>query len=147
MSNRKSPVRFAVDFASKQIIGTEASLNKAKRYGSNEYNELCRLMEAHPRFSVVKKEIEQSKSKRTYKKLNIAFIETYISIQPHADEIKQEYQNVKTTATSLKVSVYPYTKSWFLKKFGSKDKPFDMDKALEEINNAKPAAAQAGAVM
>lgn len=147
MSNRKSPVRFAVDFTNRQIIGTEASLNKAKRYGSNEYNELCQLMEAHPRFTVVRKEIGQNKSKKTYKNLSFKFIEKYISIQPNSDEIKREYQNVKVTAASLEVSVYPYTKSWFLKRFGSKDKPFDMEKALEEINNAKSAAAQVESVM
>ena len=146
MSNRKSPARFAVDFTNRQIIGTTASLNRAKRYGSIEYNELCKLMEAHPQFTVVKKEIGQNKSKKTYKNLSFAFIEKYISIQPNADENKREYQEVKTTAVSLGISVYPYTKSWFLKKFGSKDKPFDMDKAIEEINNTGLAATKVGAV-
>ena len=147
MSNRKSPVRFAIDFTNRQIIGTEASLNKAKRYGSNEYNELCKLMEVHPRFAVVKKKIEQSQSKKTYKNLSYKFIEKYISIQPNAVEIQQEYQEVKITATALGISIYPYTKSWFLKKFGSKDKPFNMEKAIEAINNVGLAAAQAQAKM
>lgn len=143
MNNRKNPVRFAVDFANKQIIGTETSLNKAKRYGSPEYNELCKLIETHPQFEVVAKEIKRRASKQTYKELNFAFIETYISIQPNAAEIKSEYEHVKQIAASLNISVYPYTKSWFLKKFSISGNPFDMDKAREEINTTKPAAALA----
>lgn len=143
MNNRKNPVRFAVDFANKQIIGTETNLNKAKRYGSPEYNELCKLIEAHPRFEVVAKAIQRRANKQTYKELNFAFIETYISIQPNAAEIKSEYEHVKHIAASLNISVYPYTKSWFLKKFSISGSPFDMDKAREEINTTKPAAALA----
>ena len=32
MSYRKNTVRFAIDFANKQIIATEANLNRAKRF-------------------------------------------------------------------------------------------------------------------
>ena len=143
MSNRKNPVRFAVDFANQQIVGTETSLKKAKRYGSSEYIELCKLMEVHPHFAVVRKEVNQNKSKKTYKNLSFNFIEKYISIQPNADEIRKEYIAIKNNAVSLDISVYPHTKSWFLKKFGSEEQPFDIDKAIEEINNATSAAVQA----
>lgn len=140
MSIRKNPIRFAVDFTSKQIIGTETSLIKARRYGSAEYNELCKLMEAHPQFEVVAKKIEHRASKQTYRKLSFAFIENYISIQTNAAEIKSEYEQVKQHAATLNMSVYPYTKSWFLKRFSIDGKPFNMDTAIEEINNTKPAA-------
>ncbi len=142
MSNRKPLVHFAVDFANKQIIGTKASLNKAKRYDSPEYKDLCELVVAHPGFAVVAKEIVQNKSKRTYKNLNFAFIEKYISIQPDADAIKREYEQVKKDAVNLGLGVYPYTKGWFLKRFSSEGNPFDMDKAREEISTARLAAAQ-----
>ena len=33
--------RFTVDFFTKKIIGTKASFDKATRYGSSEYKELC----------------------------------------------------------------------------------------------------------
>jgi len=142
MSSRKNPIRFAVDFASSTIIGTEASLNKARRYGSPEYKELCKLMKAHPQFTVVQKEIAHNKSKETYKNLSFDFIEKYISIQPYADEIKREYEHVKEIAANMGLSVYPYTKSWFLKKFSVDGKPFDMDVARAEINTTRPAAAR-----
>ena len=137
MSNRKNPVRFAVDFANRQIIATEASLDRAKRYGSMEYNELCKLMSAHPQFSIVKKAVEQSARKKTYKHLSFAFMEDYISVQPYADELMREYEEIKKDAVNWGVGVYPHTKSWFLKRFSNEDKPFDMERAKDEITNAR----------
>lgn len=128
--------RFTVDFVSKQIIGTKTSLNKAKHYGTPEYKELCELMEAHPRFRVVTKKVKKNTSKHTYKDLNYEFIENYISIQPRSEAIKKEYENIKKIAIDYNFSVYSYTKSWFLKKFGTKDEPFDMKKARAELKSA-----------
>lgn len=145
MSSRKNPVRFSVDFANKQIMATETVLNRAKRYGSNEYNELCKLTSTHPQFSIVKKEIEQSKRKKTYKHLDFPFMESYISIQPHADEVMKEYRAVKESAVEWGTGAYPRTKSWFLKKFSIDGKPFNMDKAREEIINTRVVEGQASA--
>lgn len=134
--------RFTVDFVSKQIIGTKASLNKAKYRDNDEYKELCELVEAHPRFRVVAKKVKQNKSKQTYKKLDFTFIEKYISIQTDAEKIMIEYTAVKSAAESMNRSVYPRVKRWFIERFSSTDEPFDMDKATRAIENA---AAQAGA--
>lgn len=145
MNNRRNPARFAIDFANKQIIATETVPNRAKRYGSNEYTELCRLVSAHPQFAIVKKEIEQSAKKKTYKHLSFTFMENYISIQPHADEVMREYQTVKEATMEWETGAYPRTKSWFLKKFGTQEVPFDMKKAEQEILDARIAAGQASA--
>ena len=48
MNNRKSTIRFSVDFENRQIVATNATLKEARRYGSDEYKELCKLMKAHP---------------------------------------------------------------------------------------------------
>lgn len=142
MSKCKNTARFTIDFERKEILGTRTSLNKAQHYGSPEYKELCVLIEAHPRFMVVEKAAKENNSKQTYKNLNFTFIKEYISIKPNSDELLREYKAVKASAKSLGRSVYPDTKRWFLEKFSSKDKPFDMDEATREIENA---AAQAGA--
>lgn len=134
--------RFTVDFFGKQILGTKTSFDKAKHYDSDEYKELCGLMSDNPGFELVVKEIKQNKSKQSYKKLNFKFIESYISIQSDAEKIMREYRAIKISAKSLGRSVYPDTKRWFIERFSSEDKPFDMDKATREIENA---AAQAGA--
>ena len=145
MNNRRNPVRFAVDFANKQIIATETVLNRAKRYGSSEYIELCRLASAHPQFSIVKKEVEQSAKKKTYKRLSFAFMEEFISIHPDADKLMKEYRAVREVTLEWDTGAYPRTKSWFLKKFGTQEMPFDMKKAEEDILAARIAAGQASA--
>ena len=90
--------RFTVDFFTKKIIGTKASFDKARRYGSSEYKELCGLMSDNPDFEIVVKEIKQNKSKQSYKKLDFKFIESYISIQPDAEKIMREYEAIKISA-------------------------------------------------
>lgn len=145
MNSRRNPARFAIDFANRQIIATETVLNKAKRFGSNEYTELCRLTNAHPQFSIVKKEVEQSTKKKTYKHLSFSFMEEYISIQPNADEVMREYKAIRQVTMEWETGAYPRTKSWFLKKFGTESNPFDMDKAIDEISKAKATECQASA--
>lgn len=128
--------RFTVDFVSKQITGTRTSLNKAKHYGTPEYKELCELIAAHPYFRVVTKKVKRSTSKHTYKDLNYEFIENYISIQPRSEALKKEYESIKKIAIDYNFGVYSYTKSWFLKRFGTEEEPFDMKKARAELRNA-----------
>ena len=142
MSNRKTPAHFSVDFAGSKIIGTQTALTKAKRYGSEEYKELCKLVAAHPGFRVVCKKVSENKSKKTYKRLNFPFIETYISIQSNAAELMDEYRRVKKVAETLGLSVYPHTKSWFLKKFSTENERFNMKKAIEEMKEKGLAVTQ-----
>ena len=47
-------------------------------------------------------------------------------------------------AEDSKISVYPFTKKWFLGEFGTKENPFDMEKAKKEISDAKIAIAVLG---
>lgn len=98
--------RFTVDFFTKKIIGTKNSFDKAKHYGTEEYNELCGLMSDNPGFEIVVKEIRQNKSKQSYKKLNFQFIESYISIQPDA---KKSYRNTKQSKSPRKVWAEVFT--------------------------------------
>ena len=136
MSNRKNSDHFTFDFVGRKIVGTKTSLNKAKHYGSDEYYELRKMMKEQPQFKVAAKEVKHRAKKQTYKKLSFDFIEKYISIQSDADEIKREYERVKKIAADLKLSVYPLTKSWFLERFGSENTPFDMKKAIKELETA-----------
>lgn len=133
--------RFTVDFIERQIIGTKTSFINAQHHGSKEYDELHKLIKAHPQFELITKAVKKSKNKNTYKNLSFTFIEKYISSQPRSLELMQEYGLIKRIASSLGMSVYPYTKRWFLKKFSDKDGLFDMQ-AAEELINAGLAAAQ-----
>ena len=47
-----------------------------------------------------------------------------------------EYEAVRSTAESLGRSVYPHVKRWFIERFSSEGKPFEMEEATREIENA-----------
>ena len=126
---------FSVDFFKTKIIGTKASFNKASKGNGPAYEELTALIARHPDFTLVIKEPKKhtTKAKRTYNGMDFDFMEAYISIQKNAEQIKAEYEAVKKMAKDSGISVYPFTKNWFLGEFAPDDEIFDMDKAKKEI--------------
>lgn len=140
MSNRISTenARFTINFIDKAITGTKASFDKAGKGVSPYYEELTTLINAHPKFSlVVKKPKKKSKKpKRTYRLMNFAFMEAYISIQSNSELLAKEYKSVKAYAKNAGFSIYPFTKKWFLGEFDPNKEGFDMKKAIEKITQA-----------
>lgn len=128
-------VRFALDFFNKKIIGTKASFAKASKGFGPEYEELAAKMAAHPDFQLVVKEqkVKATKVKETYEGLNFDFMEAYFETLTNGAAVKKEYDAVKKAAKDYGVKVYPMTKKWFLSKFGTEEKPFDMEEAREAI--------------
>lgn len=142
-TSTNTTVRFTINFFGKQIIGTKASFDKAGKGFGAEYEELIAKMNAHPDFELVIKEQKHrsAKAKKTYDGLDFALMEDYISIQEDADTIKKEYKAVKEKAKTCGISVYPFTKKWFLKKFEN----FDVDTAKEAISDYRMSEATATA--
>ncbi len=141
--------RFTIDFFAKTISGTKTSFNKASKGISPFYEELTMKMNAHPTFTLVIKEPKHksNKAKRTYDGMDFAFMEDYISIQGvKTAQIMSEYQAVKAFAKEQKMSVYPFTKKWFLGEFDPDGEGFDMEKAKKEISDWKMASAKENAV-
>ena len=134
-TNEKITVRFTIDFFDQKIIGTKASFNKAAKGFGSEYEELAAKMAAHPDFELVVKEQKHKsiKAKRTYEGLDFPFMEAYILTQSDSNALMAEYKSVKAMAKSCASNVYALTKKWFLKTFGTKENPFDMDEAQEAI--------------
>ncbi len=134
-TNEKMNVRFTIDFFEQQIIGTKASFNKASKGYDPEYEELAAKMAAHPEFTLeVKEQKHQStKAKQTYDGLDFPFMEAYIETLSNAKLKMAEYEAVKQKAKDCSTKPYPMTKKWFLKTFGTKENPFDMDEAREAI--------------
>ena len=133
--NKNTAVKnyFSVDFFNKSIIGTKASFNKASKGEGAHYEELSRLMTAHPDFKLVVKEQEHSKAKKqTYEGLDFDLMKRYISIQNNAEELLTKYEDIKAFAKEAGLSVYPITKKWFLETFEG----FDVKDAKKEINKA-----------
>ena len=142
MTNNKS-VRFTINFADKAITGTKASFTKASKGTGEAYEELAAKIARHPDFELVVKESKKhtNKAKRTYNGMNFAFMEDYISIQRNAEQIEREYKAVKKMAEDSKISVYPFTKKWFLGEFDPDGMGFDMEKAKREIADYRIAKA------
>lgn len=130
--------RFTINFIKKEITGTKASFDKAGKGMSPMYEELVEKMTAHPTFKCVVKEQKKKakKPKRTYKRMNFAFMEAYISIQRNNEILMKEYKSVKAYAKKTGFSIYPFTKKWFLGEFDPDNEGFDMKKAFEEITQA-----------
>lgn len=128
--------RFVIDFINKTITGTKASFNKASKGYGPEYEELAAKIAAHPDFKLVIKEQKHktTKSKRTYHGLDFPFMCSYIQTCDNADTLLKELEKVKEIAIASSVKPYPLAKKWFLGKFGTEEKPFDMDNAREAIS-------------
>ena len=134
-TTEKMNARFTINFFKKTIVGTQASFNKAAKGFGEEYDELAAKMAAHPEFSLEIKEQKHqtTKAKQTYDGLDFPFMEAYIETLADATLKMAEYKAVKKMAKDCGTKPYPMTKKWFLKTFGTKENPFDMDKAQEAI--------------
>ena len=138
---------FSVNFFDGTIYGTKASFNKASKGNGPAYEELTALISRHPDFKLVVKEPKKhtTKAKRTYNGMDFPFMEAYIQTRVNAEQIMAEYEAVKQMAEDANISVYPFTKKWFLGEFDPDKQGFDMDKANEEISNYRIAKAVLGA--
>ena len=134
-TNTSNSVRFTVDFINKKIIGTKASFDKAGKGFGPIYEELADKVAKHPDFALVVKEQKKhtTKAKRTYNGMDFDFMEAYIETRVNADQLMKEYKAVKKMAKDSGMSVYPFTKNWFLGEFDADKEGFDMDEAKKEI--------------
>ena len=134
---------FTVDFFNSKIIGTKASFNKASKGNGPAYEELTALIAHHPDFTLVVKEPKKqtTKATRTYNGMDFPFMEAYIQTRVNAEQIMAEYEAVKQMAEDANISVYPFTKKWFLGEFDSNGEGFDMEQAKKEIADYRIAKA------
>lgn len=140
MNTTTSAVRFTIDFINTTITGTQASFNKASKGFGPEYEELTAKIAAHPTFKLAVKEQKHktTHAKRTYEGLNDEFIRAYIS---NAKEMQREYKAIQEAAKECHMKAFPMTKKWFLDKFSTEEKPFNMDDAREKISDFRIAQA------
>ena len=134
---------FTVNFFDNTISGTKASFNKASKGNGPAYEELTALIARHPDFKLVVKEPKKhtTKAKRTYNGMDFPFMEAYIQTRVNAEQIMAEYEAVKQMAEDANISVYPFTKKWFLGEFDSNGEGFDMEQAKKEIADYRIAKA------
>lgn len=147
MSQTAKKCYFTIDFIEKTIAGTKTTLNKAGKGFGAEYDELTAKLSAHPDFAlvVVEPKHKSDKAKRTYKGLDYPFMEAYISTLTNAEAVLADYKAVKEMAEKCGTKAYPLTKKWFLEKFSTEIKPFDMNEARDAISNYRISAATTAA--
>ena len=128
---------FSVDFFARTISGTKASFNKASKGNGPAYEELASLTAKHPEFKLAIKEPKKhtTKAKRTYNGMDFPFMEAYIETRSNAKQLMKDYKAVKKMAETVGISVYPFTKKWFLGEFDPNGEGFDMDAAKKAISD------------
>lgn len=107
---------FIYNFATKTIVGSKRSIERANRGLSPEYDELVQMLAAQPTFSIVPKLINQKKDKKTYNKLTLDRMKEYIALRPNSEAMLIEFEAIKRVA-ELKGAKYPLTKKWFFDKY------------------------------
>ena len=89
------------------------------------------------RFTInfIENQIIGTKAKKTYYGMDFDFMEAYISTRKNAKQLMEAYEAVKKMAEDEGISVYPFTKKWFLGEFDPDKQGFDMEKAKKEISD------------
>lgn len=118
---------FAYDFTTNTYYASKTTLKKASNPNSAEYKALMKLMSQNPKASVAEKYIKPAIGKDNHKGLTKKFIETYISIQSNADDLKQQYENAN------KKGKFSFVRKWLFDVFPD----FNMETAREEIEKSK----------
>lgn len=113
MSNRTTSVRFTLNFPGKTIVGTQASFDMAGKGTGAVYNELIALMAKHPDFGFeVKKTKQPTKTKQTYKGMDIPFIRDFLLATGDTATLKIIDDTI-AFAKKEGISAYPHAKHKF----------------------------------
>ena len=143
MSNKYSTnPRFTVNFFNRSIVGTKASFDKAGKGYGEIYDELMRLISAHPDYAMEVKEQKKhtAKPKKTYAGLTIPLIRDYIELQKNADDLLREFINVRDLGEARNAK-YPTVKKWFCDTF----KNITVDEVKKAVNDHYLAQAKSDA--
>ena len=120
-----------------EMTNTEAKA--AGKINTAAYTELLELKKAFPDYQI--NIVKPAKKVARFKGLDYNYMKAYIETRVNAEQIMSEYEAVKKMAEDSGISVYPFTKKWFLGEFDPDKQGFDMDKANEEISNYRIAKA------
>ncbi len=132
---------FKINAAEGTITYTKRFMKAAGVYGSKEYHTLQNLIKDFPTFELVEREIKKKKDKVTFKGLNLAEMERFITEKRSEEELAY-FKNVVETLKEDK-GKYAKVKQYFLKMY--KDiyttKLEDLSQTeIEEVTSHKEAA-------
>ena len=104
-----------IDHKSKKILLCREFDIKAKNTESSEFEQLCEVVQAFPKYKVERRRIKKKANKESYKGLTYGYMEAYIDKHGSLD-IMHEYTEMRLLAECHSIR-YPVIKAWFLEKF------------------------------
>lgn len=138
---------FTYNFVNKTIVGTKSAINRANKGMKPEYDTLCKMLAAHPDFTVVEKQIDHKTDKKKYNGLTLPRMKEYIETQPNSKERLIEFAAIQKVAAT-KGAKYPLTKKWFLATFPEfKENNVSKAEISAEVAVGKDALAKAAATL
>ena len=104
-----------IDHKNKKILLCREFDIKAKNTESSEFEQLCEVVQAFPKYQIERRTIKKKANKESYKGLTYGYMEAYIDKNGSLD-IMQEYKELRLLAECHSIR-YPVIKAWFLDKF------------------------------
>ena len=122
---------YEIDFTEGKIIVSKGFLKEAGVIGSSAYRDLVQLRHDYPEFTIVPREINKKKGKKTYGKLTYEKMAEFIKAiedEERASTVLVEFERVKVLAHAYR-GQYAFVKTWFLARY--KDQ-FQQEEDAEE---------------
>ena len=129
-----SSVRFTLDFAKRQIVGTKASFDKASKGVGPIYEELAAKMAAHPEYTFKIIPPKSNKEREVYTKMDITFMRDYIEMVGDT-EFSVKFEKIIAFADVQGKSKYPLAKKYFLKQYKTEEHDFKYAEVKELVEN------------
>jgi hypothetical protein len=110
-----------IDFVKQQIIMDRTFVQKCTNTSSKEYDQLQRVRQDYPEYTVIQRRIKRNPNKKTYSGLTYEYMEDYI-MRNEPEDTKMEvldkfYDLQMIAACHSRAYRYPVIKKWFLAKY------------------------------
>ena len=97
----------------KNIYISNPFARAAMNLTSEEYKLLRKVMEDHPDYAIVKREIKKNPNKESYWGLTYEFMDRYIASHDESGELMKIYKELRLRAECHSIR-YAHIKKWFL---------------------------------
>jgi Sec7-like guanine-nucleotide exchange factor len=117
---KKKKYDLRIDHANKKIIIGKSFSHKQSDIESEEYKQLCSVVQNFPEYKVEVKQIKKNPHKESYRGLTYDYMEKYIQIRGTALDL-ENYNQLRLLA-QCHSKRFPVIKQWFLKNYPEVEK-------------------------
>ena len=97
----------------KNIYISNSFARAAMNITSEEYKTLREVMDNHPDYAILKREIKKNPQKESYRGLTYEYMDNYIASHDESGEIMKTYTELRLRAECHSIR-YAHIKKWFL---------------------------------